>query len=460
MQRLQEILGEYAQSGAVRFHMPGHKGRGMGGFFSDELIGCDVTELSFSDDLHAPEAALLRLQQSCATIYGASHSFLLVNGSTSGLHAMMLSLPEGSELIVGRDSHRAVFAGAALAGHKCRYLLPEYEPLHGVWGVVTAKSLKEAFEAAPAKAVLVTSPTYYGFCADLKALSEVAHSYGALLFVDAAHGAHFPFSVALPEGPAPYADAWVVSAHKTLNALGQAALLHINSTMKEFALSRALSLVQTSSPSYLLLLSLDWACYTARLNNVWTKAASACEALAEDISALASLKTLPRSLIGKAGIIDIDKTRLVIDVSGRSTTGYAAKLYLEAHNIFVEMAGERHLVCICTPSDDPSWYKMLLESLSALPNGPIPQASKPEPFSVNEQVLSLREAMLGKAELCPLSDCSGRIAAQAVGIYPPGIPLWVPGECIHHENLAYLLEQQAKGASLFGVNKGSVAVVG
>ncbi len=459
MQRLQEILGEYAHKEAARFHMPGHKGRGMGGFFRSDLIGCDITELSFSDDLNAPENSIAHLQEECAKIYGADYTFLLVNGSTSGLHAMLLSLPEGSELIVGRDSHRSVIAGAALAGHKCRYLLPEYQSEHGVWGAVTAKSLEQALIEAPAQAVLITSPTYYGFCADLNALSEVAHSHGALLFVDAAHGAHFPFSAALPENPAPYADAWVVSAHKTLNALGQSAFLHIKSSMQQFALSRALSLVQTTSPSYLLLLSLDWACYTAGLSNVWTKAAQTCETLAQKISCIPGLMALPRSLIGQAGIKDMDKTRLVIDVSGRNTTGYEAKLFLEANNIFVEMAGARHLVCICTPSDDPKWYTMLLNCLAALPSGSKPLTKEQEPYSINEQILPLREAMLNKAELCPISECTGRIAAQAVGLYPPGIPLWAPGERIFQGSIDFLLEQQAKGASLFGVTKGCIAVV-
>lgn len=457
--RLPEVLGDYAHRQVARFHMPGHKGRGMGGFSRQELIRYDITELSFSDDLHAPEAAIAQAQEECAACYGAFHTFFLVNGATAGLHALLLSLPRGAHILVGRDCHKSVLSGAALAGHSCRFMQPAYVACSGMWGCVTPETLEQALCESPAAAVLITSPNYYGLCADIPALAAIAHRHGALLFVDAAHGAHFPFSDALPQSPAGYADGWVNSAHKTLNALGQAALLHISDTLQVFKVQRALTLIETSSPSYLLLVSLDWARYTAGLHRAWTDAATACSALSQEIEGILGLSTLPRTLIGSAGITDMDLTRVVIDVSGRGITGYAAQRALEAMDVFVEMADTRRIVCICTPSDDPAWYTLLLKALSALPYGIEVPVSQPDVYPPMPRVMPLAEAVRASVEQKLLSESVGCIAADAAGVYPPGIPLWTPGERITTEGVAFLEIQQALGASLFGVHRNQVVVV-
>lgn len=458
-QHLPEALGEYARRQVARFHMPGHKGRGMGGFFHKELAGWDVTELSFSDDLHAPEAVIARAQSACAECFGAAHSFFLVNGATAGILAMLLSLPRGADILIGRDCHRAALSGVTLAGLDCRFVEPDYDVELDLWGCVTPEALERSLTEAPAQAVLVTSPNYYGLCADLPALYAVTQKYGALLFVDAAHGAHFPFSDALPCSPVGSADAWVHSAHKTLNALGQAALLHTGPGMREHIVQRALSLVQTSSPSYLLLTSLDWARYTAGLNGCWTRTASTCQTLSGRIDGILGLRTLPRMLAGRAGVADMDITRMVVDVSGRGITGYEAQRALEQHNVFVEMADARRIVCICTPSDDPVWYDMLLDALRTLPYGTRRIGPQAGPHTTLQRVMPVSDAARSPAEQVPLADCRGRIAADAAGVYPPGIPFFTPGERIDAETVAYLEAQRALGASLFGLRDGKVTVV-
>jgi len=456
--RLPEALGEYAGMQPARFHMPGHKGRGMAGFFRPELAGWDVTELSVSDNLHAPASVIARAQEECAAVYGAKHTFFLVNGATAGIAAMLLALPQGARLLLGRDCHRSALSGAALAGHACRFVQPAYEPGFGLWGPVAPEALETALCESPADAVLITSPNYYGLCADIPALARAAHEHGALLFVDAAHGAHFPFSEALPQSPAGYADAWVVSAHKTMNALGQAAMLHTGPALPVFAVQHALSMVQTSSPSYLLLASIDWAVFTARKDNCWTQEVNRCTALAQSIEKLLGLRTLPRELIGRAGIADMDATRVIVDVSARGITGYRAARALEAQNVFVELADSRRIGCICTPADDPAWYDALLEALQALPYGLEPPAPSPA-YPAPPRVMDVREAARGRTEACPLPECAGRIAADCAGLYPPGIPVWTPGERITPECVALLLSQQALGAVLFGVTDGRALVV-
>ncbi len=457
--RLPDVLGAYAQRQVARFHMPGHKGRGMAGFMRPELAQWDITELSFSDNLNNPSSILLDAQDTCAKQYGAAHTFFLVNGATAGILAMLLSLPQGARVLLGRDCHRSAISGIALAGHACRFLQPAYESKFGLWGCVTPEALEQALHEESADAVLLTSPNYYGLCADIPALASIAHAHGALLFVDAAHGAHFPFSEALPATPAGHADAWVNSAHKTMNALGQAAMLHIGENLSQHTVQQALTLVQTSSPSYLLLASLDWALYTANHARCWTQTVNICRTLATSIDGLLGLSTLPQSVIGSAGIAAIDATRVVVDVSRRGITGFAAQRALEQKDIYVEFSDLRRVVCICTPSDDSMWYEMLLDGLRTLPYGTEYPPNMPAEYPGLERVMPVREAVCAQKERIPLAACAGRTGADSVGVYPPGIPLWTPGERITEEAVAFLAEQQALGAELFGVQENYAIVV-
>ncbi|HWR22196.1 MAG TPA: aminotransferase class I/II-fold pyridoxal phosphate-dependent enzyme [Feifaniaceae bacterium] len=454
-----DALGAYAQRQVARFHMPGHKGRGMAGFMRPELARWDITELSFSDDLHSPSGIIADAQSAYAKAYGAAHTFFLVNGATAGILAMLLSLPQGSRVLLGRDCHRSAISGVALAGLGCRFVQPAFEAAFGLWGCVTPEALERALREQPADAVLVTSPNYYGLCADIPALSRIAHAHGALFFVDAAHGAHFPFSDALPPTPAGHADAWVNSAHKTMNALGQAAMLHINKGMDASAVQQALSLVQTSSPSYLLLASLDWALYTASRPRCWTQTVNVCHTLEQSIDGLLGLSVLPRSVTGSAGIMHIDPTRVTVDVSRRGITGFAARRALEERDVYVECSDVRRVTCICTPADDPVWYEMLLDGLCTLPYGTDLPPSMPAQYPELKRAMPVRGAVRAQKEAVPLAACAGRIAAGSAGVYPPGIPLWTPGERITEEALAFLKAQRALGAELFGVQENHVIVV-
>jgi len=459
---LPQVLGDYAQQKGARFHMPGHKGRGMGGFWHADIIEWDVTELSDTDNLHMPENAIRRVQEQWAACCGAEDAFCLVNGSTAGILAMLLSLPHGAKVLLARDCHKAAVSGAVLSGADCRFIWPGYDEEYDLWGAITPDALEQALEQEPVDAVLIGSPNYYGFCADIPALSRVAHAHGALLFVDAAHGAHFPFGNTLPDSPAGYADLWVSSAHKTLNALGQSAILFRDKScpIPQWRIQKSLALVQTSSPSYLLMASMDWARYSAGMQG-WDKHAAFCEKIAAQIQSLPGLQVLNASCVGRAGIVAHDPTRLTVDVSLRGLTGFAVAAILEEKNIFVEMADLKRVVCICTPSDDPAWYTMLVEALEKLPyrtDGHVGAAFAQRPHGVQRR-LPLSEAALGKQQRIPLADACGRIAAEAAGLYPPGIALFTPGEVILQQDIDLLQHQQQQGGALFGVRHGQVMVV-
>ena len=456
---LQETLGSYAREKPARFHMPGHKGLGLSGFWRDELQLWDVAELSNTDNLHAPHGAIAAAQTGMAQAYGAKASFFVVNGGTNAVQAMILVLSDRDKLLLTRDCHRSAVSGAALRGIETSYLSPRYDEARGLLGMVTPEDLDCALTQTGATAALITTPNAYGFCADVAGLSEVARRHGTLLLVDGAHGAHYPFSEALPRALGGYADLFAHSQHKTMDALTQAASLHLGECrITPEQLRRALAMTETTSPSYLLMASLDWSVYMAKRRD-WTGQVARCIALEKQIEAIEGLRVF-HDPIG-IGVYERDRTRIVIDVTNRGYTGYEAQAFLEQNNIYLEMADARRLVLITTPNDEPVWYTQLLEALAALPKKKPLKAKRGGEeirFATNVQRMSIREATFAQTETVPLPQAEGRIAAEPIGIYPPGIALVMPGEVVDRRAVDYLLEQERGGGALFGVYDGCIFI--
>lgn len=455
---LPRVLSEYAQSDCARFHMPGHKGRGLGRFLREELAGWDVTELSMTDNLHRPEGILRETAERYREVYGARRSYLCVGGSTCAVQAMILSLSQKDVLLLSRDCHKSAIAGAVLAGIRTGFLEPEYDAALGLYGMITPEAAERALLRTGATALFVTSPNVYGCCADIPALAEVCHRNGALLLVDGAHGAHFPFSDKLPDALAGDADLFCHSQHKTMNALTQAATLHLSDCrISPETVQRQLDLIETTSPSYLLLASLDWALHTA-LRQDWDGHVARCTALCRAINGMAGLSVLQGTRLH--GTKAADPTRIVIDVSARGLSGFAAQALLEKQGIFVEMADAQRLVLITSPEDDPTWYPRLLDALQRLPYEQKIQKPLPEPrLARTERVCSLREAAMADQDSIPLQDAAGRISGGTVGLYPPGIAAILPGERITAAAIDALCEAEAAGATLFGVEEGRICVM-
>lgn len=457
---LQEALGAYARADCARFHMPGHKGRGMAGFWRDELIKWDVTELSNTDNLHSPSGPIRCAEREMAKAYGAKASFYVVNGSTGAVQAMILALADTDKLLLSRDCHRSAASGAALRGIETAFMTPVFDAQSGLPGLTTPEQLERELERTHASAVLITSPNAYGFCADVEKLADTAHRHGALLLVDGAHGAHFPFSDALPKGLGGIADLFAHSQHKTMDALTQAASLHLGECrVGEERVRRALAMTETTSPSYLLMSSLSWSVYMAGRRN-WSGHVARIGELTPRIEAIRGLK-VPQTPSG-CGVAERDATRLIVDVSERGLTGCEAQASLEKAGVYVEMADTRRLVLITTPSDDPQWYEKLLGALADLPERE-PQRRDTACESVwsepPERRHTLREAAFAECETLPLESSVGRVAAEAVGVYPPGIALVLPGEAFSQSAVEYLLRRKQSGSALFGVRGGGVLVL-
>ena len=459
-QTLQEALGAYERENPARFHMPGHKGRGLAGFWRDELQLWDVTELSNTDNLHAPTGAIASAQACMAQVYGAKASFFVVNGGTNALQAMILALDEADKLLLARDCHRSAVNGAALRGIETSYISPRYDQQRGLLGMVTPDDLDRALEETGATAALITTPNMYGFCADVEGLAKVAHQHDALLLVDSAHGAHFPFSTALPRALSGYADLYVHSQHKTMDALTQAASLHLGECrITPNQLQKALAMTETTSPSYVLMASLDWSVYMA-LRRDWTGQVARCAALEQKVEALQGFQVFHEPV--GIGVFERDKTRIVIDVTDRGYTGYEAQAILEDKHIYLEMADARRLVLITSPNDEPIWYDQLIEALSAIPKRASRKAKiagEEIRFSANEQRMCIREATFAKTQKILLAEAEGHVAAEPIGLYPPGIALVMPGEVIDRRAIDYLTAQEREGGTLFGVRDSNVFVV-
>jgi arginine/lysine/ornithine decarboxylase len=459
---LQETLGAYEREDCARFHMPGHKGRGLAGFWRDELAAWDVTELSRTDNLHAPNGAIAQAQREMANVYHAEQSFLVVNGSTNAVQAMILALENDDILLLSRDCHRCAIDGAALRGIRTETISPRYDKETGLLGMVTAEDLDRELLRTRATAVLITTPNAYGCCADISALSDTAHRHGALLLVDGAHGAHFPFSERLPMALGGKADLFAHSQHKTMDALTQAASLHRSACrIGEEQVRRALAMTETTSPSYLLMTSLDWSIYMAKRRD-WSGQVERCIALEQKVETIDGLTTL-HDAIPALGIVERDRTRIVIDVSARDLSGYEAQSLLEASGIYLEMADARRLVLITTPNDEPSWYDRLLNALAALPNRKTAKQKKQQNhcgvISGGERSMTIREAVFAQKDSVPLKQAAGRVASEAMGVYPPGIARVLPGERIDDRAILELIAEEQSGGALFGVRDGQIFVV-
>ncbi|WP_410512938.1 beta-eliminating lyase-related protein [Paenibacillus sp. BR2-3] len=477
---LYEMLEQYKDKGNTSYHVPGHKnGRAYGGAagagFLSEVMRADVTEITGTDDLHHPEGVIKEAQELAADCFGSEESFFMVGGSTAGNLALILTVcPEpGMTLLLQRNVHKSVIHGLMLAGVKAVFLEPQLDPGSGLAVAPAVETVQAALAAYPdAAGVLVTMPNYYGMGNDLAPLAEACHSSGVPLLVDEAHGAHYGLHPALPAGALRSgADGVVQSTHKMLPALTMGAMLHIQGPRLDRALLRQrLAMVQSSSPSYPVMASLDLA---RRLVHSQGAAAFTAGLAAVDILRR-GLTELPRYGLlqppppqGGAAYVTQDPFKAVIYDATGVLSGFELQRGLEDRGCVPEMSDERHVVLLFSLGSRAEDAFQLLEALrdmdmkteavsiveSIFPAGdtsPVYDAQtstlseRPDSFDIHistwnnykENVISapitfsLKPVAAGEKESINLADSVGRMAAEMVVPYPPGIPLLYPGETI------------------------------
>ena len=466
---LLNALKQSSQRSHAAFYAPGHKqGEGISPslreLMGDEVFRADLPELPELDNLFAPEGAIAEAQELAAQTFGADKTWFLINGSTCGIIAAILSTCSmGEKIILPRNIHQSAIAGLILSGAVPIFIAPVYDPQTRLTYNVTPEAVGQALIEHPdTKAVMMLHPTYQGVCADLKAIAEITHSYDIPLLVDEAHGAHFAFHYRLPPSALSIgADLTVQSTHKTLGAMTQASMLHTQgSRVCSQRLSKALQLVQSTSPSYLLLASLDAA--RSQMATVGNKLMEQTIAIANyaqtEISEISGLSVLDLKI--QPGCEDLDPTRLTVDVSRLGITGFAADEILhEQLGVTCELPLLHHLTFIISLGNTTEDIEKLIQAcktLSQLTTKPSPSSSTspPPPSSLilYPSEVSPRQAYFSATETIPIDRASDRLCGELICPYPPGIPLLMPGEVITAEAIDYLKQVLAAGGTITGCN--------
>jgi len=433
-----QIMHHIAQD-IYPFHMPGHKRNSA--FFPPNLQDLDVTEIPGMDVLSHPTGMIQELQQKIANFYGASDSFLLVNGSSAGLvAAICATCTDGSPLIVPRNANTSIYNGMALSGAAPQYIMPQITP-DGLAGGISPSAFDDMPYGATA---LVVSPTYEGFVSDIATIAEKVHARGGILIVDEAHGAHFAFHKAFPQSALQLgADIVVQSLHKTLPAPSQCAVLHIGKTSKA-DISRIkfhVNALQTSSPSYILMSVCDFMLhklwenpkyfdeYVARLENL--RAALPC---AKDD---APLRLSGMERIGTNAIFDVDISKLLFTSYTAVTGEEIAEIMAKEHKVQMEMANDRHILAMTSVADRLEGFerlKIAVDAVIATRITSVPVGANCVRPNANcalpEVALTPRQALALPSQEIPWEESAGRISAQLVANYPPGIAIIAPGERI------------------------------
>lgn len=446
---LLDALCRYAAAKPHRFHMPGHKGRPV--FPSSELPleAIDVTELAETGCLYDDAPPFSDANRLFAADWHAPQAFLLAGGSTLGILSMIATAFSGTEqrrLLCDRGCHKSVFHAMALCGLEPDFLFcdqPAPPPFSEIGASLSTDWLERRLEETGAHAVIVTSPTYTGVRHDVAALAAAAHRHGALFLVDEAHGAHFPFCPGCTPAVAAGADMAVCSLHKTLPALGGAALLTAAESMDGDTIRQALQVFGSSSPSFLIAASADAA--RARMETAPAEI-SRCIAAADDIrhALLAQGRFLPLTAAHTASGL-LDPLRLTVFTASAGLSGQEVEKQLAARSIRCEMSDRVSVVFILSLADTPADFAALRSALLAIaedsPGIPLPQP----PFERMDPVCacSPRAAWLAPSETVPVTKACGRICAETVGRYPPGIPLIAPGEVVTDAVFAVLRSDPA-----------------
>ena len=468
---LAAAMKAYAASGALAFHTPGHK-QGLGAspllreLVTEQGLREEVSLAEELDDLHRPEGCLKEAQDRAARLWGADEALFAVNGTTGAIHAMMTAtLSSGDEVIVPRNIHRSVVGGLVLTGARPVYLPPEFDDTPGIAHGVTAESVRRALAAHPkAKAVVAVYPTYYGVSSELREIAAAAHEKGVPLLVDEAHGAQLRFSDELPpDALSCGADLVAQSTHKLLGAMTQASILfRKGGCVPAERVRRTASMLATTSPNYLLMASLDIARLQMEEEGEMRvgRAVRLAEELRTAINEVPGLWCFGRERMGRPGAEALDVTKLTVNVSGFGLSGEEAMRLLRVKGIQAELVDARNVLFIVSMADTERETELLFEALSALAReyeGKRGTAgwsvSTPPALTA---ALSPREAFFADRESVPLALAAGRVAAEEIRFYQPGIPAIVQGERITAEAIAYLKEMKRIGLKATGARDSSL----
>ncbi|WP_246880006.1 aminotransferase class I/II-fold pyridoxal phosphate-dependent enzyme [Bacillus suaedae] len=446
----------HAEKQPIQFHIPGHKqGAGMDpefrSFIGENALSIDLINIAPLDDLHHPHGIIKEAQQLAAEAFGADHTFFSVQGTSGAIMTMIMSVcGPGDKIIVPRNVHKSIMSAIIFSGATPIFIHPEIDPRLGISHGITIDSVERALTAHPdAKGLLVINPTYFGISGNLIQIVELAHSFDVPVLVDEAHGVHIHFHDDLPVSAMQAgADMAATSVHKLGGSMTQSSILNVREGLVSAKrVQSIISMLTTTSTSYLLLASLDTARkqLATKGQELLSRVIDLAEQTREKINNIVGISCVGKEILGTKATYDMDPTKLIITVKDLGLTGHDVEVWLREHySIEVEMSDLYNILCIVTIGDTQEKMNILVNALNELAT----EHKKVEPASVAaisvpnipDLALSPRDAFYAETEVIPFDDSVGRIIAEFIMVYPPGIPILIPGEIISQDNLSYITE--------------------
>ena len=457
-----EALKKYKLMRVLPFDVPGHKhGRGnieLTEFLGEKCLDVDVNSMKPLDNLCHPVSVIKDAEELAAKAFGAKHAFFMVNGTTSAVQAMVLSVcKRGEKIIMPRNVHRSAINALIISGAIPVYVNPGTNKQIGIPLGMSVKDVEKAIlENRDAKAILINNPTYYGICSNLKEITKLAHKYGMKVLVDEAHGTHFYFNDKLPMSAMEAgADMAAVSMHKTGGSLTQSSILLINNDINKGYVHQIINLTQTTSASYLLLSSLDISRRNLALNGtkIIDKIINLAEYAREEINDLGGYYAYSKELINNDTVYDFDVTKLAVCTLGIGLAGIEVYSILrDEYEIQIELGDLANILAMISVGDNDLAIERLVSSLFD-----IKRLYKKDSTGIFDHeyinptvVLAPQEAFYSNKESIPINESEGRVCTEFVMCYPPGIPILAPGERITEEILTYIQYAKERGCSLTG----------
>ncbi|MBT2687867.1 aminotransferase class I/II-fold pyridoxal phosphate-dependent enzyme [Bacillus sp. ISL-47] len=456
----------HAKKDPVQFHIPGHK-KGTGidpefrEYIGDNALAIDLINIGPLDDLHQPKGIIKEAQDLAAEAFGADRTFFSVQGTSGAIMTMVMAVcGPGDKIIVPRNVHKSVMSAIVFSGATPIFIHPEIDEKLGISHGITTESVSKALELHPdAKGVLVINPTYFGISADLKKIVDIAHSYNVPVLVDEAHGVHIHFHDELPlSAMQAGADLAATSVHKLGGSMTQSSVLNMKGNLVSAKrVQSILSMLTTTSTSYLLLASLDVARKRLATEGkaLIGQTIELAQSIRRRINDIDRLYCVGEEILETQAAHDYDPTKLIISVKELGMNGFDVENWLrEKHNIEVEMSDLYNILCIITPGDTQKEADILVSALAELAKEREGNTEKLETQVLlpDIPVLSLtpRDAFYADTELVPFDESEGRIIAEFIMVYPPGIPIFIPGEIITKENLWYIKTNMEAGLPVQG----------
>ncbi|MER2105427.1 MAG: aminotransferase class I/II-fold pyridoxal phosphate-dependent enzyme [Solibacillus sp.] len=450
----------------IQFHIPGHKkGQGMDPafreFVGDNVLSIDLINIAPLDDLHSPKGVINEAQKLAAEAFGADHTFFSVQGTSGAIMTMILTVVgPGDKIIVPRNVHKSIMSAIVFAGAIPIFIHPEVDSELGISHGISPESVERALKTYPdAKAVLVINPTYFGFVADLQRIVEIVHAHNIPVIVDEAHGVHIKFHEDLPlSAMQAGADMAATSVHKLGGSMTGSSVLNIREGLVSAKRAQAVfSMLTTTSTSYPMLASLDTARRQLAIHghDLLDEAIRLAKDARKRINAIAHLHCVGREKLSSSATYDMDPLKLLICVKDLGITGHTAEEWLRHNaNIEVELSDLYNILCVVTLGDSKKEMNLLLNALKRMSQAfdseaVITEANVKIP-EIPALAMTPRDAFYAQTESILLSEAAGYICAEFIMVYPPGIPIFIPGEVITQENIEFIQMNIAAGLPVQG----------